>query len=70
MQGDPAGEPGTERLPATLGEAAEAFAGSPVMRTAFGEALHDALSAVRRKEWADHGQKSDAEVVELHKFAY
>ena len=30
----------------------------------------DAITAVRRKEWADHGAKDEATLVALHRFAY
>jgi glutamine synthetase len=61
---------GIRRLPETLGEAAEAFAGSKVLRDGLGTVLHDVIAGVRRKEFADHGEKSEEELVEMHRFAY
>lgn len=61
---------GIRRLPENLGEAAEAFAASTVLRDGLGTALHDVIAGVRRKEWADHGEKSEEELVEMHRFAY
>ena len=61
---------GIRRLPENLGEAAEAFAGSTILRDGLGTVLHDVISGVRRKEWADHGSKSEEELVDMHRFAY
>ncbi len=61
---------GIRRLPENLGEAAEAFAASAALRDGLGVIQHDALTAVRRKEWSDHGAKSEDELVALHRFAY
>jgi glutamine synthetase len=41
---------GYERLPASLSEAADALAGSQVLRSAMGDLLHDSMVAVRRAE--------------------
>ena len=61
---------GIRRLPENLGEAAEAFAASTVLREGSATVLHDVIAGVRRKEWADHGSKSEEELVEMHRFAY
>jgi glutamine synthetase len=61
---------GIRRLPENLGEAAEAFAGSTILRDGLGTVLHDVIAGVRRKEWADLGEKSEEELVEMHRFAY
>jgi glutamine synthetase len=61
---------GVRRLPVDLGEAAEAFAASDVLRDGLGTTMHDVITGVRRKEWADLGDRSEEELVELHRFAY
>jgi len=61
---------GIRRLPVDLGEAAEAFAASAALREGLGDTMHDVIAGVRRKEWQDHGSKSEEELVELHRFAY
>jgi glutamine synthetase len=61
---------GIRRLPVDLGEAAEAFAASAALREGLGDTMHDVIAGVRRKEWEDHGAKSEEELVELHRFAY
>jgi glutamine synthetase len=61
---------GIRRLPVDLGEAAEAFASSGALRDGLGATMHDVIAGVRRKEWQDHGSKSEEELVELHRFAY
>ncbi|MGZ4602542.1 MAG: glutamine synthetase, partial [Kineosporiaceae bacterium] len=43
---------GIVRLPRSLGEATEAFAGSALLRAALGPVLHDAVVAVRQGEAA------------------
>jgi glutamine synthetase len=43
-------EAGYEQLPASLSQAAEALAGSDVLRAAMGDLLHDSSVAVRRAE--------------------
>lgn len=51
---------GWEQLPSSLSEAAEALAGSDVLRLAMGEELHDSIVAVRRAEAAaDQGRPTD-----------
>ena len=48
---------GYEQLPASLSEAADALAGSQVLRAAMGDLLHDCMVAVRRAEAeADEGR--------------
>ena len=61
---------GIRRLPENLGEAAEAFAASTVLREGLGDVMHDVISGVRRKEWADLGERSEEELIEMHRFAY
>jgi len=50
ITGDPATVPGVPRLPTSLDEATDAFAGTPMLREAMGDALFDAVVAVRRAE--------------------
>jgi glutamine synthetase len=51
---------GYEQLPASLSEAAEALAGSGVLRAAMGDSLHDCMVAVRRAEAkTDEGRPMD-----------
>ena len=45
---------GIPRLPATLGEALEAFSGADVVRATLGDYVHDQLLAVKQAEWADY----------------
>jgi glutamine synthetase len=52
VAGDPADLPGAPRLPTTLDDAVEAFAADRVLREALGDALFDAVAAVRRAEAA------------------
>jgi glutamine synthetase len=50
VTGDPVHLPDAPRLPTTLDDAVDAFAGSPVLREAMGTVLFDAVIAVRRAE--------------------
>ncbi|RSM44797.1 glutamine synthetase [Actinoplanes sp. ATCC 53533] len=50
ITGDPVHLFGIPRLPTTLDEATDAFAGTPMLREAMGDALFDAVVAVRRAE--------------------
>jgi glutamine synthetase len=50
ITGDPANLPGVPRLPTSLDDATDAFAGTPMLREAMGDALFDAVVAVRRAE--------------------
>jgi glutamine synthetase len=70
VQQDPQIIEGAVRLPATLGEAAEAFAASTVLREGLGELLHDTLTGVRRMEWEEHKDDDEAALIELHRFKY
>ena len=77
VEGDPATlseqarrRAGIQPLPRTLGEAAEAFAGWEVGRAAFGTVMHDALTAVRRREWQIYGAAESDEVVRALRFRY
>ncbi|GAA1551748.1 glutamine synthetase family protein [Actinomadura kijaniata] len=60
---DPATLPGARRLPATLAEATDAFAGDPALTGAFGEAITDTVVAVRRGESALFAGASPEEIV-------
>jgi glutamine synthetase len=44
---------GIPRLPATLGEAIDAFAGADTMRATLGDYAHDQLLSIKQAEWAD-----------------
>lgn len=50
ITGDPVRLPDVPRLPTTLDDATDAFAGTPMLRKAMGDALFDAVVAVRRAE--------------------
>jgi glutamine synthetase len=50
ITGDPVRLPDVPRLPTTLDAATEAFAATPMLRDAMGEALFDAVVAVRKAE--------------------
>jgi glutamine synthetase len=50
ITGDPVHLPGVPRLPTTLDDATDAFANTPMLRKAMGDALFDAVVAVRRAE--------------------
>lgn len=50
VTGDPVHLPDAARLPTTLDDAVEAFAGTPMLREALGPVLFDAVIAVRRAE--------------------
>jgi glutamine synthetase len=45
---------GIEKLPATLGEAIDAFAGSGLMREVLGEHVFDYIVRTKRAEWAEY----------------
>ena len=50
ITGDPVRLPDVPRLPTTLDDSTDAFAGTPMLRRAMGDALFDAVVAVRRAE--------------------
>jgi glutamine synthetase len=57
---------GIRRLPQSLDEAAEALAGSQVLRAAMGDFLHDCTVAVRRAEAESSRDQSLERLVETH----
>jgi glutamine synthetase len=65
-----AGERGLVRLPQSLPAAASALEGSPLLRTALGERLHDALVTVRRGESAAAAQVADGALSDLYRWRY
>jgi glutamine synthetase len=70
ITGDPARLPDVPRLPTTLDDATDAFAGTPMLRKAMGDALFDAVVAVRRAE-ADRLRDQDpADIVAALRWVY
>ncbi|WP_030442958.1 glutamine synthetase family protein [Actinoplanes subtropicus] len=70
ITGDPANLPGVPRLPTSLDAATDAFAGTPMLREAMGDALFGAVVAVRRAE-ADRLRDQDpAGVVAALRWVY
>jgi len=70
ITGDPVHLPDIPRLPTTLDEATDAFAGTPMLREAMGDALFHAVVAVRRAE-ADRLRDQDpADVVAALRWVY
>jgi glutamine synthetase len=77
VQGDPAKlsaeqqeAAGARRLPADLGEAAEALAASEFAERTLGEEEHAAFVATRRHEWETFRGHERAELVEFHELRY
>ncbi|HEY0487588.1 MAG TPA: glutamine synthetase family protein [Mycobacteriales bacterium] len=77
VTGDPArfspeelGERGIRRLPTSLDEAADALAGSEVLRAAMGDVLTDAILAVRRAEADRLRGANDARVADALRWVY
>ncbi len=77
MVGDPAAlsqrqrdELGIRRLPTTLGEAAEAFAGSQVLAEAMGEMLHDTVLTMRRADAQRFQDTPPDELVALSRWRF
>jgi glutamine synthetase len=75
--GDPAAlsdrqrdELGIRRLPTSLGEAAEAFAGSRVLAGAMGEVLHDTVLTMRRADAQRFRDTPPGELVALSRWRY
>ena len=58
------------RLPADLGEAAEALAGSQFAKDALGEVEHAAFVATRRNEWETFQHYDRSELVKFHELRY
>lgn len=68
--GDPVRRPDVPRLPTTLDDATDAFAGTPMLREAMGDPLFDAVVAVRRAE-ADRLRDQDpADIVAALRWLY
>jgi glutamine synthetase len=61
---------GIARLPTTLGRATELFAASPLARRTLGDVLHDAFTAVRRREWETYGALSEQQAAEVYRWRY
>jgi glutamine synthetase len=77
IQGDPAKltaeqrtAAGARRLPADLGEAAEALAASEFAKQTLGEEEHAAFVATRRHEWQTFRGYDRAELVRFHELRY
>jgi len=77
ITGDPAGlsdgerrELGISRLPTTLSEAAEAFAGSRVLADAMGPVLHDTVLTMRRSDGERFADTSPDELTALSRWRY
>jgi glutamine synthetase len=77
ITGDPAGlsdaerrELGITRLPTSLSEAAEAFAGSRVLAGAMGEVLHDTVLTMRRSDGQRFADTSHDELTALSRWRY
>jgi glutamine synthetase len=77
ITGDPAGlsdterrELGITRLPTTLSEAAEAFAGSRVLAEAMGDILHDTVLTMRRSDGQRFSDTSPDELTALSRWRY
>ncbi len=58
------------RLPADLGEAADALAGSQFAKDALGEVEHAAFVATRRNEWETFQHYPRSELVQFHELRY
>ena len=70
ITGDPVRLPDVPRLPTTLDVATDAFAGTPMLREAMGDALFHAVVAVRRAE-ADRLRDQDpADIVAALRWVY
>jgi glutamine synthetase len=77
IQADPATLPpealaaaGARRLPADLGEAAEALAASQFAKDTLGAEEHAAFVATRRDEWATFREQDRAQIVAFHELRY
>jgi glutamine synthetase len=58
------------RLPATLQEAADAFAASAALREAMGDFLHDCVACVRRDEAEAAAGSDDKTLLAGHRWRY
>jgi glutamine synthetase len=63
-------EGNVRRLPATLQEAAEAFASSTTLREAMGEFLHDCVAYVRREEAQAATESDEQTLLASHRWRY
>jgi glutamine synthetase len=70
VTGDPATRGDQERLPLSLGDAADAFEDSGVLREALGEVLHGAVLAVRRAEAERFAKSSPEEIAEATRWRW
>jgi glutamine synthetase len=70
ITGDPVHLPDAPRLPTTLDDAVDAFAGTPLLRDALGETLFDAVVAVRRAEAARFRHADPDAVVAASRWVY
>jgi glutamine synthetase len=77
ITGDPAGlsdaersAAGIRRLPTTLGEAADAFAGSAVLAESMGQVLHDTLLTMRRSDGERFADTSPDELAALSRWRF
>jgi glutamine synthetase len=61
---------GIRRLPQSLGEATDAFAGSALLKAALGSVLHDAVVAVRRGESARTADLEPDDVAAAYRWVY
>ncbi len=61
---------GARRLPADLGEAADALAGSQFAKDTLGAEEHAAFVATRRDEWATFRDQDRAQIVAFHELRY
>lgn len=61
---------GIIRLPTSLSEAAEEFAGSTVLATAMGEVLHDTVLTMRRSDAERFAESSPDELAALSRWRY
>jgi glutamine synthetase len=70
IAGDPVHRPDVPRLPTTLDDATDAFAGTPMLREAMGDALFDAVVAVRRAEADRLRDQSATNIVAALRWVY
>jgi glutamine synthetase len=70
ITGDPVRLPDAPRLPTTLDDATDAFAGTPMLREAMGDALFDAVVAVRRAEADRLRDQEPANIVATLRWVY
>jgi glutamine synthetase len=61
---------GITRLPTSLAEATGLFEGSDLARRVFGDVLHGAFAAVRRRECETHGSLGEEELADAYRWRY